>query len=90
MVRIGKRIDQVPSQERLTTLRPDGMAVDPSSGELSWTPTADQIGEHRVSLVASNSAASATQDFVITVEGSGSNNTSRLWALPDRIFSCTV
>ena len=28
------------------SLKPDGMAVDPTTGVLVWTPTAEQLGEH--------------------------------------------
>ncbi len=33
---------------------PDGMAIDTQTGLLTWTPTADQLGSHAFSIVASD------------------------------------
>ncbi len=51
---------------------PEGMTVDEATGLLRWTPTEAQVGEVRVSLLVSNGAGVAVQDFVVTVEGSQS------------------
>jgi MYXO-CTERM domain-containing protein len=46
---------------------PSGMTIPPGSSEIRWTPTADQVGEHPVSLSATNTAGTDFQDFTITV-----------------------
>ncbi len=40
---------------------PDGMAVDPTSGRLTWTPTTAQRGNHAVTLEVADLAGNATQ-----------------------------
>jgi PKD repeat protein len=47
---------------------PAGLTVHSETGELIWTPTADQIGPVTIKLVASNAAASTTQTFTVTVQ----------------------
>ena len=43
---------------------PDGMTIDPSTGLVTWTPAADQVGSHAVEIIASdNRGASITQSF---------------------------
>jgi MYXO-CTERM domain-containing protein len=63
---LGKTVNGV------TTDAPRGMTVDPASGELSWTPAADQAGAQTVTLAVENPAGADFQDFVITVAGPGS------------------
>lgn len=47
---------------------PDGMLMDASSGELTWTPTASQVGEHEVRVSASDRGGeSAYQVYTLTV-----------------------
>lgn len=46
---------------------PAGMTLDPGSGQISWTPTAQQFGSHAVSVIAMNTHGSATQSFTIEV-----------------------
>jgi len=47
---------------------PAGMTVDGATGSVQWTPTADQIGEHAVSLdVADGHGGAARQDYSIRV-----------------------
>jgi MYXO-CTERM domain-containing protein len=48
---------------------PTGMLVDPASGAITWTPTADQVGSQPVTLVVQNSAGTDFQDFVVEVQG---------------------
>ena len=51
-----------------STTVPDGLSIDADTGVLSWTPTADQIGEHAVAiLVRDDSGAVASQAFTIDV-----------------------
>ncbi|GAB5404689.1 MAG: hypothetical protein Aurels2KO_29200 [Aureliella sp.] len=47
---------------------PDGMTVEPESGNVAWTPTAEQVGQHVVTLLATDSGgASAVESFLIDV-----------------------
>jgi hypothetical protein len=52
---------------------PTGMSVDPSSGAVRWTPTSDQVGEHSVTIRATevDGGLSTDQSFVITVIDTG-------------------
>jgi PKD repeat protein len=46
---------------------PAGMLIDERSGELTWTPTAEQQGPQPVTLTASNDAGRDRQEFIIDV-----------------------
>ncbi|MFZ5470967.1 MAG: PKD domain-containing protein [Myxococcota bacterium] len=48
--------------------QPQGMTMDASTAAVSWTPTQGQMGEHPVSVVATNGAGSDSLDFTITVQ----------------------
>ncbi|MRG91354.1 IPT/TIG domain-containing protein [Polyangium spumosum] len=49
--------------------KPDGMQVDPTTGEVTWTPVTGQEGPQAVSLVATGpDGQNAKQDFTIEVE----------------------
>ncbi|MBI3184096.1 MAG: SBBP repeat-containing protein [Myxococcales bacterium] len=50
------------------TEAPDGLAIDPESGALSWTPTVEQLGAQRIVLRAENSAGAFEQAFEVAVE----------------------
>lgn len=58
--RVGKTVDG----ERVNA--PAGMEVT-VDGLLEWTPTDDQVGEQRVTLVAENTAGNDLQELVVTV-----------------------
>ena len=47
---------------------PEGLTVDPSTGELNWTPTASQVGTHALRLRVTNAAGEASQAFEVVVE----------------------
>jgi uncharacterized repeat protein (TIGR01451 family) len=49
------------------TIHPSGMTIDPTTGLISWIPTAAQEGNYAVKVEASNSAGSDTQNFSIVV-----------------------
>jgi len=56
---------------------PEGMTVDPVSGEVSWRPTADHAGVHAVELTVKDSeGATATQTFELTIESQGPETVS--------------
>jgi len=47
---------------------PDGATLDASTGAFAWTPTKDQLGDHTVDLVATDSrGATSTASFVVEV-----------------------
>lgn len=46
---------------------PAGMAIDALTGELLWMPTVNQVGNHPVTVTATNEVGSARLSFVITV-----------------------
>lgn len=46
---------------------PAGMSINPTTGIISWTPTAEQLGNNYVEVVATNSEGSDAQSFDITV-----------------------
>ena len=48
-------------------LHPEGMTIDPATGMISWTPTPAQVGDHDVSVRASNSLGADTQNFAVGV-----------------------
>lgn len=47
---------------------PDGASVDPSSGEVSWTPSRHQAGAQTLVLVARNGAGEARQTIDLEVQ----------------------
>ncbi len=46
---------------------PKGLAVDFDTGKLTWTPSADQVGDQHVVLVAENGAGADLQEFDVHV-----------------------
>ena len=46
---------------------PVGMTLDATTGYISWTPTADQVGNNTVTVRATSSAGIAEQRIVVTV-----------------------
>ena len=50
---------------------PSGMAVEPQTGEVTWTPQGEQVGEQQVSVLASNSAGLDAIDFTVKVDWCG-------------------
>jgi len=45
----------------------EGAEIDPETGEFTWTPTHDQIGEHEFTLCVSDGELEDCQTFTITV-----------------------
>ncbi|MHB0960422.1 MAG: putative Ig domain-containing protein [Pirellulaceae bacterium] len=65
--------DGDPLTYALTTSS-DGLSIDASSGQLSWKPIADQIGDHTVAIqVDDGRGGTATQEFLVRV-GADPNN----------------
>ena len=46
-----------------------GLGVGGLSGVVTWTPRADQVGQHRVVLTATNSVGIDSQQFLVVVSG---------------------
>jgi len=49
------------------TTNPSGMTIDSGTGEISWTPTSEQIGDNDVTVEASDGSLTDTQSFIIVV-----------------------
>ena len=47
--------------------RPSGMNIDADTGEISWTPTIGQLGQHAVRVRAQNSEGTVTQQYTVEV-----------------------
>ena len=60
--------DAYPDPTYALNSGPDGLAIDPSSGVIRWTPTAQQTGTHVVLFEASNRAGKGQQSFDIEVD----------------------
>jgi lysophospholipase L1-like esterase len=54
-----------------TATPPNGMTIDETTGVISWTPSANQEGDHNVTVQATNVAGSDTQAFTVTVNSTG-------------------
>jgi len=71
--------DQDPQDSaRLTyTLQnpPAGMTIDPSTGVITWTPTKDQVGDHKITVTLSDSRLSAQTSFTIQVKNAAQPQT---------------
>jgi choice-of-anchor C domain-containing protein len=75
-------VDSDPLSWSLTT-KPDGMSVDPVAGLITWSPTAQQLGNQRVVLTVSDGQGGiATQDFTITVSNVLSNSSPIITSNP--------
>ncbi len=62
------QVEAVPPVVFSLSEAPEGLSVDPDTGELHWTPTPDQAGAHRVALVATGSSGASVQSFEVEVE----------------------
>lgn len=54
---------------------PTGASIDPATGQFSWTPTADQIATHSMTVLVSDGQATASQSFDVTVHAPLQANT---------------
>ena len=54
----------------------EGMQVDPLSGQLNWTPRADQQGSHTVTVRAANLFGQIEQSFALAVAADGTKPTA--------------
>jgi VCBS repeat-containing protein len=59
---------------------PAGMTIDPATGLIQWTPSSGQLGDHSVTVRASDMAgASDTQSWTISVAEAGSGNPNDIY-----------
>ena len=56
------------------TTKPPGLTIDPTSGVITWTPDATQIGTQTVTVVATDGTLLTSQDFTISVETAAAAN----------------
>ncbi len=57
------------------TNKPTGMSIDPASGLVTWTPAGNQLGDHRVTLVADDGrGGTASQDYTLTISSQLQNS----------------
>jgi len=67
---------------------PIGMQIDPS-GQLTWTPSIDQVGEHPVEIRVSDAFSSATQNYTLAaVDNAEGNQYPDISSLPP--FNATI
>src|SRR5262249_27226604 len=54
---------------------PDGMIIDPQTGQISWTPAVAQIGSNSVSILADDGqGGTSTQDYNVIVAPDPANH----------------
>ncbi len=46
---------------------PEGMTIEATTGLIMWTPTEDQVGEHKVDIMVNDGWYKDNQEFTITV-----------------------
>lgn len=65
------------------TVAPDGMSIDASSGQITWTPTADEVGNQEVEIVADDGRGDTVrQDFTVQVFAQPVNHPPVFQSLP--------
>ncbi|QEL14866.1 fibro-slime domain-containing protein [Limnoglobus roseus] len=64
---------------------PAGVGFDTTTGQITWTPTADQVGTQPFVLTASDGVASAAQTFVISVQPAVANRPPVITSRPPRL-----
>ena len=69
---------------------PSGASIDPSTGLLTWTPNATQLGTQSFTVRASNSAGQTPQSFSLTLSGPAIATASLPMAVPNVPYSYTI
>ena len=65
---------------------PAGMVVDPLTGRVTWTPSAAQVGDHPLTLTASDGHGGlATQSFVVSVSTDPANRPPYFATAPSQL-----
>ncbi len=55
----------------ILTHAPEGMTLDRKNGMMEWTPPLEQVGKHRIDIVAIDGSSKNKQELTITVIPSG-------------------
>jgi hypothetical protein len=55
----------------ILTHAPEGIILERTTGMIEWTPTLEQVGEHRVDIVAIDGFSKNKQELTVTVVPSG-------------------
>ena len=75
-----------PENDPLTfvlTNTPVGMAINPTNGLITWTPTRAQLGEHQVVVtVADDFGGTASQEYTLTVVDTAPNDPPQFTSQP--------
>jgi len=79
-----------PQPTYLIVNGPDGMQIDSYTGDISWTPQADQIGTNSVTIRATNYAGFADWTFVIAVPYPPPTNPTNLTVVAVTEYSVTL
>ncbi|NLF33147.1 MAG: hypothetical protein GX591_19960, partial [Planctomycetes bacterium] len=66
------------------TESPAGMSIDPATGVIQWTPTAEQVGVHAVSLRVSDGPLEAEQTFAVRAFAAPGNHAPTIVSHPVR------
>ena len=61
---------------------PDGMAIDPATGLLTWTPAIDQVAVHDITVVASDGELEDSQAFTLEVLADAPNDPPHISSTP--------
>jgi hypothetical protein len=66
-----KPVAQDPDDDSVTyqlESAPEGMAIDPQSGQIEWAIGTEQMGEHRIRIVArDDEGTQAVQEYILTL-----------------------
>nr|WP_161501616.1 putative Ig domain-containing protein [Rhodopirellula sp. SM50] len=66
---------------------PEGMVINPTSGLITWGPTADQIGNHDVTVeVSDGNGGLAVQEFVVCVHPAPENHPPTIVSDPNTSY----
>jgi len=62
---------------------PDGLTIDPDTGRLTYTPTADALGDHKVTVVVHDGRGDDTrQSFILSVTADKTNGAPSIVSTP--------
>jgi RHS repeat-associated protein len=68
--------------------RPSGLTIDPATGLVTWTPTADQVGDsNQVSLQVSDGRLAATQTYVVCVDQAVNDHAPHFVSTPPAVLN---
>ena len=68
---------QDPNNDNLTfslPIKPVGMSINPGTGQITWTPSVQSVGNNNVTVQVTDGSLNATRHFVVTVLNSFPQN----------------